>query len=81
MPGMPGMGMGKRGKAKQAPKKGKSKRGSGNPAKRAQQEKAASEKAPAGQGANPFGLPAGQDGAKPEDFELPAEFSKFLPKQ
>ncbi len=82
MPGMPGMGMGKRSKAKQAPKKGKAKRGSGNPAKRAQQEKAGAQKAPAaGQGANPFGLPAGDDGANPEDFQLPAEFSKFLPKQ
>jgi signal recognition particle subunit SRP54 len=80
VPGMPGMpGMGKR-KGKQAPKKGKAKRGSGNPAKRAQQQKAAAQNAPAA-GANPFGLPAGEDGAKPEEFELPAEFSKFLPKQ
>ncbi len=81
MPGMPGMGMGKRAKAKQAPKKGKAKRGSGNPAKRAQQEKAASKAPAAGQGANPFGLPADGNGAKPEDFTLPDEFSKFLPKQ
>jgi signal recognition particle subunit SRP54 len=80
MPGMPGMGMGKRSKAKQAPKKGKSKRGSGNPAKRAAQEKAAADKG-SGNGANPFGLPAGVEDANAEDFELPAEFSKFLPKQ
>jgi signal recognition particle subunit SRP54 len=80
VPGMPGMpGTGKR-KGKQAAKKGKAKRGSGNPAKRAQQQKAAAQKAPAA-AANPFGVPAGEDGAKPEDFELPAEFSKFLPKQ
>ncbi len=82
MPGMPGMGgmpgTGKRGKAKQAPKKGKKKRVSGNPAKRAQQEKAASEKPSQGAGANPFGLPDGQGEAQPEDFELPSEFSKFL---
>jgi signal recognition particle subunit SRP54 len=82
MPGMPGMGMGRRAKAKQAPKKGKAKRGSGNPAKRAQQERAAAQKAPAdGQGGNPFGLPSGQPDGKPEDFELPSEFSKFLPKK
>jgi signal recognition particle subunit SRP54 len=79
MPGMPGMG-GKRGKSKPAPKKGKAKRGSGNPAKRAQAQKQAAEGAkPAG--ANPFGLPVdGSPEARPEDFELPAEFSKFLPK-
>ena len=89
IPGMPGMppGMGamggpKRSKSRPAPKKGKTKRGSGNPAKRAQQEKAAGQKTPADNGANPFGLPAAEgDEAKPEDFSLPAEFSKFLPKQ
>ncbi|MGZ4536127.1 MAG: signal recognition particle protein, partial [Nocardioidaceae bacterium] len=77
MPGMPGMGMGKRAKAKQAPKKGKGKRASGNPAKRAQQEKAAAQKA-AGNGGNPFGLPQGEQDLNPEDFELPSDFSKFL---
>jgi signal recognition particle subunit SRP54 len=80
VPGMAGMpGAGKR-KGKQAPKKAKAKRGSGNPAKRAQQEKATAEKTPAA-GANPFGQPAGHPDANPEDFELPSEFSKFLPKQ
>jgi signal recognition particle subunit SRP54 len=78
MGGMPGM-PGKR-KGKQVAKKGKGKRGSGNPAKRAQQEKAGAQKQAAA-GANPFGLPAGQEEVSPEDFELPAEFSKFLPKQ
>jgi signal recognition particle subunit SRP54 len=80
MPGLPGMG-GKRGKAKQAPKKGKAKRGSGNPAKRAAEEKAAREKATTGPaaGANPFGVPADA----PEDFDpssldLPADLSKYL---
>ncbi|MGH3329956.1 MAG: signal recognition particle protein [Nocardioidaceae bacterium] len=85
MPGMPGMGMGKRSKAKQAPKKGKAKRGSGNPAKRAQEEKAAAQKASGGgNGANPnpFGLPqGGDDQQSAENFELPADFSKYLPKQ
>jgi signal recognition particle subunit SRP54 len=80
MPGMPGLGGGKRSKAKQAPKKSKAKRGSGNPAKRAQEEKAAAQKG-AGNGANPFGVPAETEQLNPEDFELPKEFSKYLPKQ
>lgn len=80
MPGMPGMG-GKRAKAKQAPKKGKAKRVSGNPAKRAAEEKAAKEKAAAGPaaGANPFGVPAGaEEDFDPSSLELPADLSKFL---
>ena len=82
MPGMPGMGGGpRRSKAKQAPKKGKAKRGSGNPAKRAQQEKAGGQKVQGGNGANPFGLPPEPADANQEDFELPAEFSKYLPKK
>ncbi|HEX6246602.1 MAG TPA: signal recognition particle protein [Nocardioidaceae bacterium] len=80
MPGMPGLPGGGRKKGKQAPKKGKAKRGSGNPAKRAQQQKAAAQKEPAA-GANPFGAPGGAPGMDPDDFELPADFSKFLPKQ
>src|SRR5919107_2659908 len=52
IPGMPGMpGGGKRAKAKQAQaaqaRKGKVKRASGNPAKRAEQERLAAERAPA----------------------------------
>jgi len=83
LPGSPGMALGKRSKARQAPqqKKGKGKRKSGNPAKRAQQEatEAAKEAAPA---ANPFGIPPG-DGAEiadfdPEDFQLPAGLDKYL---
>ncbi len=31
--------------------------------------------------ANPFGLPQGEDQPSAEDFQLPAEFSKYLPKQ
>jgi len=81
MPGMGGVGGGKRGKGKQAPKKGKAKRGSGNPAKRAQEQKAAAAKPQGGNGANPFGLPQGEDQPSAEDFQLPAEFSKYLPKQ
>jgi signal recognition particle subunit SRP54 len=85
MPGMPGMAGGKRAKARQAPKKGKAKRGSGNPAKRAQQQAAEARRAEAGReagnGANPFGLPADDGGAGDEEFQLPDEFSKYLPKQ
>jgi signal recognition particle subunit SRP54 len=82
MPGMPGLGMGagKRGKGKQAAKKGKAKRVSGNPAKRAAEQKAAAQKAstPAAAG-NPFGLPAGdEDEFDPSALDLPADLSKYL---
>ncbi len=80
MPGMPGgAGPGKRGKGKQQAKKGKGRRVSGNPAKAAQEEKAAQEKAAAGP-SNPFGQPA-----EDIDYEqaaanlnLPQDFSKYL---
>jgi signal recognition particle subunit SRP54 len=82
MPGMPGLGMGagKRGKGKQAAKKGKAKRVSGNPAKRAAEQKAAAQKAstPAA-AANPFGLPAGdEEEFDPSALDLPADLSKYL---
>jgi signal recognition particle subunit SRP54 len=78
MPGAPGMGLGKKAKGRQAPqqKKGKGKRVSGNPAKRAQQEKQAQEK-PAAASGSAFGL--GEDQV-PEDFDpsqLP-DLSKYL---
>jgi signal recognition particle subunit SRP54 len=85
MPGLPGMpgtsSGGKRGRAKQAAKnkQGKGRRVSGNPAKAAQQAKAAQDK-PATAG-NPFGNPDGEE----IDYEkaaaaldLPKDFSKFL---
>jgi signal recognition particle subunit SRP54 len=91
VPGMPGMpGGGKRAKAKQVQaaqaRKGKVKRASGNPAKRAEQERVAAERAtsPAAVGADPFGLGGmpQADGAEPaldpRDFELPPEVAKFL---
>jgi signal recognition particle subunit SRP54 len=79
MPGMPGAGGGKRAKGRQQAKKGKAKRGSGNPAKRAAQERAAAQK-PTGNGgaANPFGIPAGQEEEADTSFELPADLSKYL---
>ncbi|MGN6331104.1 MAG: signal recognition particle protein [Motilibacteraceae bacterium] len=87
MPGLPGMGMGKksRGKAQAKAQAGKNKKGkarSGNPAKRAQELAAAAERveAAAAPGAA-FG--AGADGglgaALPPDFELPEEFKGLLP--
>jgi len=85
LPGMPGIpGAGKRGK--QAPQRKKSK--SGNPAKRAAEERAAAEKAAAGRAASAssaFGTPgstgAGQDDDPMAGFDpsnLPKGFEKFL---
>jgi signal recognition particle subunit SRP54 len=79
LPGMPGMGIGKRSRAKQAPraKQAKGKRVSGNPAKRAQQGQEVDDK-PA---ANPFGLPQGGDQPAefdPSSFELPKDLDKYL---
>ncbi len=77
MPGLPGMGGmpgmpggGKRAKARQQAKKGRTKRGSGNPAKRAAQQQAASQRpAPGG---SPFGNPDGPPPApSTDDFTLP----------
>jgi signal recognition particle subunit SRP54 len=80
MPGMPGLGGGKRGgKGKQQVKKGKAKRGSGNPAKRAAAQKAATQRVP--DGGNPFGVPATEledADVDPASLELPADLSKYL---
>ncbi|HET7735420.1 MAG TPA: signal recognition particle protein [Nocardioidaceae bacterium] len=81
LPGSPGMALGKRAKARQAPqqKKGKGKRVSGNPAKRAQEAAAAADREAAP--ANPFGLPAGaQQDFDPDDVMIPPELAKFLDK-
>jgi signal recognition particle subunit SRP54 len=83
VPGMPGMaGGGKRGRAKQAArnKPGKGRRVSGNPAKAAQQAKAAAEKAAAA-GSNPFGNPGGEEidyEKAASALDLPKDFSKYL---
>jgi signal recognition particle subunit SRP54 len=77
MPGLPGMGGGRRAKAKQQPKKGKGKRVSGNPAKRAAQAKAATERSPASSG-NPFGVPDSDSDVDLSDLDLPADLSKYL---
>jgi signal recognition particle subunit SRP54 len=82
MPGMPGMGSGpgKRGRQQQ-PQRKKSK--SGNPAKRAAQERAAADKT-AGKpgGGSAFGG-GGDDATEPAAFDpsaLPQGFEKFLPR-
>jgi signal recognition particle subunit SRP54 len=77
MPGMPGLG-GKRAKARQQASTKRTKRGSGNPAKRAAQERAASaQPANAGDGAAAFGF-AEPPEAKEDDFELPKELRDLL---
>ncbi|USQ75201.1 signal recognition particle protein [Ornithinimicrobium cryptoxanthini] len=85
MPGMPGLGGGSakgKGKAPQR-KKGKS----GNPAKRAEQERLATQKAEESRGnamGSAFGLPGGADDAGEQDLsslKLPAGFDKFLKDQ
>ncbi len=80
MPGMPGVGGGKRAKAKQQAKKGRAKRGSGNPAKRAEQAKAAASQPPASAGADsPFGQPTEPRSAQvPDDFELPKQLRDLI---
>jgi signal recognition particle subunit SRP54 len=91
MPGMPGFGGGKKTRGKSAPPARKGKAKSGNPAKRAQQEREAIQRATAardgaGAGAGTpggaFGL--GGDGAPapaavdPSKLQLPPGFEKFL---
>lgn len=84
MPGMPGLGGGKRAKARQAPQQKRSKRGSGNPAKRAAQERAAAagppadEAAESGAAAFGFGKKPDQAAGLPADFELPKDIKDYL---
>jgi signal recognition particle subunit SRP54 len=83
MPGMPGLGGGgKKSKGRTAPPPRKGKAKSGNPAKRAQQEREAAQRAAAGPAAAPggaFGLGAGMpDPSELENLELPPGFEKFL---
>ncbi len=78
MPNMPGLGGPKRSKSKPAPKKGKARRVSGNPAKRAAEQKGAAAK-PAAASENPFGVPAGaQEEFDPASVQLPADLAKYL---
>ncbi|WP_125775152.1 signal recognition particle protein [Antribacter gilvus] len=88
MPGMPGMGVGKKSRGKQAPVK-KVKGKSGNPAKRAAQEREALQKALGGPADGPTSAPGSAFGglgaaAKPDEapdlstLELPPGLEKFL---
>ncbi|MGQ4495796.1 signal recognition particle protein [Dermabacteraceae bacterium P13101] len=82
MPGMPGMGMGKKSRGKaQAGKKGKKSR-SGNPAKRAAEEKAAAQRSAnaGGSAFAPPSLPQGGPAANLDDVELPDALKKMFGK-
>jgi signal recognition particle subunit SRP54 len=84
MPGMPGMGGGKKSKGRTAPPPRKGKAKSGNPAKRAQQEREAAQRAAAGPATGApggaFGLGAGSGAGAPDpaSLDLPPGFEKFL---
>jgi len=84
IPGMPGLpGLGKRAKTRQQPKKGKGKRTSGNPARRAAEEKAAamprdSQPAAVSPFGDPKGAPDGIDSEASSDFALPKELRDLL---
>jgi len=81
MPGVPGIGGGKKSKGRAAPPPRKGKAKSGNPAKRAQQERDAAQRAaapsPSG-GAFGLGAGAGAGAPDPADLQLPPGFEKFL---
>ena len=82
MPGVPGIGGGKKAKGRTAPPARKGKAKSGNPAKRAQQERDASQRATStGQQGGAFGLGPGAQvppGLDPSSLDLPPGFDKFL---
>jgi signal recognition particle subunit SRP54 len=81
MPGLPGGG-GKKGRGKTAPpRKGKAK--SGNPAKRAQQQREVGQRGTASSapgGAFGLGGPGGKPTVDPTSLDLPPGFDKFLGK-
>ncbi len=80
MPGMPGAG-GRRAKARQPVPQKRSKRGSGNPAKRAAEQRAtaAAGSARPSDGAAAFGLGGAKGAADlPGDFELPKELRDLI---
>jgi signal recognition particle subunit SRP54 len=81
LPGMPGAG-GKKGRGKSAPPPRKGKAKSGNPAKRAQQEREVGQRGGASSApGGAFGLGAGnKPPVDPSSVNLPAGFEKFLGK-
>jgi signal recognition particle subunit SRP54 len=79
MPGVPGIGGGKKSKGRAAPPPRKGKAKSGNPAKRAQQERDAAQRAAApSPSGGAFGLGTGAGAPDPADLQLPPGFEKFL---
>ncbi len=74
MPGLPGMGGGRRGRQQPQRIKGRS----GNPAKRAQQERAATERVQAPRSGAAFGDGAAAPPAGLDPSKLPKGFEKFL---
>jgi len=82
MPGLPGSGGGKKGRGKTAPPR-KSKGKSGNPAKRAQQERDGGQRGTASSvpgGAFGLGAAAAKPPTDPASLDLPPGFEKFLGK-
>jgi signal recognition particle subunit SRP54 len=80
MPGLPGLGGmgGKKSKGRQPAPQRKGKARSGNPAKRAQQEREAGQRPASGPAGGAFGLPDPAQLPDPASLELPPGFEKFL---
>lgn len=80
MPGAGGMpGSGKKSKGRmQAPPKNRKKGKSGNPAKRAQQEREAAERAVKAKSGSSFGMGTQSEDIDPASLDLPPGFEKFL---
>jgi signal recognition particle subunit SRP54 len=79
--GLPGMGGGKKSKGRTAPPPRKGKAKSGNPAKRAQQEREAAQRAASGPSTasgGAFGLGGAKGAPDPADLDLPPGFERFL---
>jgi len=79
MPGAPGMGFGKKSRGRTAPKGKKKKGRSGNPAKRAQQEREAALREAQGGAAPGSAFGIGDEKPSEQEVQLPPGFGKFLP--
>ena len=79
MPGAPGMGFGKKSRGRTPPKSKKRKKGrSGNPAKRAQQERKAAMREAQGGAAPGSAFGIGETAPTEKDVEIPPGLDKFL---
>ncbi len=76
LPGMPGGGRKSKGRAQTSQRKGKAK--SGNPAKRAQQQREAGQRTAAANTGGAFGLGTDDQQPDPASLNLPPGFEKFL---